>query len=674
MTKPFDFIAVKLTLVLVLGIFLGYTFEIKPLVSGILAGIGLCILGLAAFRKKSPALLFVSSAVLVVLSIGMLLFSLAFQPNQTDHYSKFDMEGDHLWHLQITEIGNTTDFAQAYVARILFLDQQPTMGKIRLRIKHPSISSKKVLKIDDNILVWGNASKLAPAPNPYQWDYAAYLRNQNIYHQLLIAPGQAYDLKESRATLKGWSHSIRDRVISKLDQAGFGQEELSIIKALLLGQRRDIAPETFDQYRRAGAVHILAISGLHIGILLMILRVIFHPLSLLPRGRSLSLCLTVFLLWAYALIAGFSPSVIRAVAMFSFLAYSLFLNRMSQSYNTLALSMFFLLVFVDPFLIFQVGFQMSYAAVLAILWVYPILLRLWTPRIRILKRLWQLLTVTFSAQMGVLPISLYYFHQFPALFMVSSVVIVPFLGLVLGGGIVIIALSLLGSLPGFIAQLYDRLIGCVNYFVGWLARQDTFYFEDIPFDWLQVMLGYALLTVLVILLKRPAAFALRNMLIVLLLFQGYGIYVSSLTRQTEHVYILHQFGHPALVHQQGQELEVHGSKTVSGSSLITAFQVGARIKKLRHLPLGKTYVINGQHLTRIDSTGIEVPVKRKGILWLTYSPRINLDRYIAYCDPALIIADGSNYNYLVRQWERSAAIRNVPFHFTGKQGAFLFAL
>jgi len=258
--------------------------------------------------------------------------------------------------------------------------------------------------------------------------------------------------------------------------------------------------------------------------------------------------------------------------------------------------------------------------------------------------------------------------------MVSSMVIVPFLGLVLGGGVLIIALSLLGSLPGFIAQLYDRLIGSVNYFVGWLARQDTFFFEDIPFDWLEVMLGYALLTVLVILLKRPAAFAFRNMLIVLLLFQGYGIYVSSLTRQTGQVYILHQFGHPVLVHQQGPELEVHGLKTVSGSSLINDFQVGARIKKLRHLPLEKNYIINGKHLTRIDSTGIEVLAKRKGILWLTYSPRINLDRYIAYCDPALIIADGSNYHYLVRQWERSAAIRNVPFHFTGKQGAFLFAL
>ncbi|MBT8206549.1 MAG: competence protein ComEC family protein [Eudoraea sp.] len=674
MLKPWDFIAVRLTLFLVLGILLGYALEIKPLVPAVLVSVGLCILGLAAFKKSKPTYLFGGSALFVALSSGMLLFSMAFQLNTPGHYSQFDFEGDHLWHLKIREIGKPTEFSQAYIARVVLLDQQAAIGKVKLRIKRPPQSSEPKLKIDDEILVWGVVSRLPEALNPYQWDYARYLRNQNIYHQLLAAPGQVYELGESGATLKGWSHSMRSSIVSKLEQLGLGEKELSIIKALLLGLRRDIASETFDQYRRAGAVHILAISGLHIGILLLFLRLIFHPLTRLPRGQGLSVGLTIVILWVYALLTGFSPSVIRAVAMFSFLAYSLFLDRLSQSYNTLALSMFFLLVLVDPYLIFQVGFQMSYAAVFAILWVYPALLRLWNPGNWIFKRVWQLLAVSLSAQMGVLPISLYYFHQFPALFMVSSLVIVPFLGLILGGGIAVTALSILGSLPGFLVRAYNQLIAYMNGFVGWLSRQDAFIFEELPFDGFEVLLGYILFSALVVLLKRPAAIAARNVLLALILLQGYGIYNSYITRQTERVLILHQFRNPMLVHQKGNELYIHGLKSGFGSSLLKDFQVGARIRKLEYLALEKKYVVNGEHLIRIDSTALDIPRERNGILWLTYSPRLNLDRYIAYFEPKMIIADGSNYNYLVRRWKESAAIRNIPFHYTGDKGAFMIDL
>ncbi len=463
-------------------------------------------------------------------------------------------------------------------------------------------------------------------------------------------------------------------MIFRLQQANFGNKELGIIKALLLGQRRDIAPETLSQYRRAGAVHILAISGLHVGILLMILRALFYPLTILPGGRFISLCLSVLILWVYALMAGFSPSVIRAVAMFSFLAYSLFLNRLSHGYNSLALSMFFLLVLIDPNLIFQVGFQMSYAAVLAILWVYPVFLRLWNPRFWILKRVWQLLAVSLSAQMGVLPISLYYFHQFPALFIISSLVIIPFLGLILGGGVVIMALSLLETLPVFIAELYNQLIFHMNGFVGLLARQDAFFFEDLSFDGFELVLGYTLLISLVKWLKKPAGLAARNILIALVLFQGYGTCEGYMARNTERILILHQYGNSVLLHQKGQKLDVYGANAKSKATLIKDFRVGARIEKVAYLTLRKNYAIQGKCITRLDSTATDLPEESNGILWLTYSPRINLDRYINYCDPKMIIADGSNYPNLVRKWKQTATEKNIPFHFTGESGSLLFDL
>ena len=254
---------------------------------------------------------------------------------------------------------------------------------------------------------------------------------------------------------------------------------MGIIQALLLGQRNSISTETYDNYKDAGAVHILAVSGLHIGILLLLLQFLFRPLEILPKGRTIKLVVIVLLLWCFAFLAGLSASVVRAVTMFSFVAYALYLNRPSNTFNILALSMFFILLLFNPMLLFQVGFQMSYAAVFSIVWIYPMLQRFWTPKNSVLQKIWQLLSVSIAAQLGVLPISLFYFHQFPGLFFISNLLIVPFLGLLLGMGILVMVLALLDILPDFLVLWYNRIISLMNSVVEWVAQQEAFIFKNI---------------------------------------------------------------------------------------------------------------------------------------------------------------------------------------------------
>lgn len=315
---------------------------------------------------------------------------------------------------------------------------------------------------------------LYPPLNPHQFDYKSYLKGLGISHQLRLNTNNFFLKENPSPTLFGISASVRNKIIDKLKQASFGKEELGIIQALLLGQRNDISAETYNNYKNAGAVHILAVSGLHIGILLLLLQFLLRPLERLPKGKTLKLIAIVALLWCFALLAGLSPSVVRAVTMFSFVAYALHLNRPSDTFNTLALSMFFILLVIDPNLLFHVGFQMSYAAVLAIVWVYPLLQKLWYPKNKILRYFWQLISVSIAAQLGVLSISLFYFHQFPGLFFISNLVIIPALGLILGMGIVVILLALLNLLPDFLVSLYDTLIHWMNSIIGWVAEQEAF--------------------------------------------------------------------------------------------------------------------------------------------------------------------------------------------------------
>ena len=225
----------------------------------------------------------------------------------------------------------------------------------------------------------------------------------------------------------------------------------------MLGQRQDISKEIYNSYTQAGAIHILAVSGLHVGIILLLLNFIFKPLIYFKNGNYIKLIVIVLILWSYAVIAGLSASVVRAVTMFTAVAIGMHLKRPTNVYNTLTISAFFLLLF-KPMFLFDVGFQLSYLAVLAIVIIQPMLEKLWKPKFKLIDFFWKIFTVTIAAQFGIIPVSLYYFHQFPGLFFLSNLVIIPCLGFILGFGILIIILGLLNLLPNFLASTFGFVI------------------------------------------------------------------------------------------------------------------------------------------------------------------------------------------------------------------------
>src|SRR5690606_28077758 len=287
--------------------------------------------------------------------------------------------------------------------QIVSADGVTASGKLLFSLSVDSTLGK--LQVDDEFWVHAKPDGIRPPLNPHQFNYREYLEKQGIYHQIRSDFASITIEKNASPTLLGRASSFREHIISKLRRENFGSEELAVIQALLLGQRDDISEHTYNNYKNAGAIHILAVSGLHVGILLFLLEFLFSPLERLPKGKTLKLILIVLLLWSYAFIAGLSPSIVRAVTMFSFVAYSLYLNRPTNSFNIIALSMLFILM-VKPLFLFQVGFQMSYAAVFAIVWSYPKLQRFWFPENIIIRKTWQLLSVSLAAQLGVLPISL----------------------------------------------------------------------------------------------------------------------------------------------------------------------------------------------------------------------------------------------------------------------------
>ncbi len=665
------FIPIKLNFFLIIGILTGKIFDFSIVFATIITLIGLVILAFLfkkSHRKKS--LYFGCCALLTMICIGILAVSLWKPKNWKSHYSHFENQNLNSYSIKIQEVLKSTKYNHQYLATVQKLNGQSTSGKILLST--PNDIQYTPFKVDYSLLAIGQLKEIQAPLNPHQFDFKSYMERQGVYHQLRIDKNSYSLTKFYSPSVYGIASKLRIKIISKLREANFPKEELAIVQALLLGQRNDISDDTYINYKNAGAVHILAVSGLHIGIILLVLQFLLRPLEFLPKGKELKLALIVLILWGFALLAGFSSSVVRAVAMFSFVAYALYLNRPNNTFNILALSMFFILLLINPMLLFQAGFQMSYAAVIAIVWIYPLLQKLWFPKPFIIKKIWQLFSVSVAAQLGVLPISLFYFHQFPGLFFISNLVIVPFLGILLGIGILVICLAMLNILPEFLIIAYSKLIQLMNSSIAWIAQKDTFLFKNISFDSVQLMLCYTVIISFLILVVELKFKRIVLFLSTVLVFQIYTLGSAHLSHQKNELLLAHQTKNTILFDKNGEHLKLFARHKEATKRLVSNYQVAERIHLVTHDSVRNSYTWFDKKIKIIDSLGILPKEKNVDFLILTQSPKINLDRVLDSLQPKNIIADGSNYKNLIERWQKSCLKKELPFHYTGEKGAYYF--
>lgn len=675
--KLLNFAIIKITLCLIVGILFAHYFNfptdyILPIT---LIFIGsLCILLIVEKRRLVKSIAFGILTVLTFISIGILTYQAHEQKQFKQHYSQhIDPTKDTVETItfRIREVLKPGVNYEKYVIDILKINNQVLAGKALLNIRKDSLF--EAFKVDD-VLVAATSFRDLNAPlNPNQFDYKAYLERQYIYHQIFVDNSQLLEIPSEKRTVFGYAAQLRTHINSQLKRYHFKPDELALINALLLGQRQDISTDIYNSYSKAGVIHILAVSGLHVGIVLLLLNSLFKPLEYLKRGKTLKIILIVIILWGFAIVAGLSASVTRAVTMFSIVAIGLNLKRPSNIFNTLAISMFFLLLF-KPLFLFDVGFQMSYLAVIAIVTLQPLMVKLWAPKLEPINKLWQIFTVTMAAQIGVMPISLFYFHQFPGLFFVSNLVIIPFLGIILGMGILVILMALLNILPFWLADLYGGMISIMNSFVRWVSLQEKFILSDIPFSELQVLSAYLLIISLSFLYKKQSFKRLSIAMLSILMLQSVLIFEKQ-KLQTDELIVFHKSRFSLIGIKENSALTVlHNLDRVAIDKdySLRNYKIGNSINDINEASLENIYLFDNKKLLIIDSLGIyNVPQLNPEYLILRNSPRINLERLLESIKPELIIADGSNYKSYLQRWEATCLKQKIPFHLTSREGAFV---
>ena len=675
--KLLNFTILKLTLCLSVGIIIAHFATISLYSSVVITFISLAVLTISFFISKNQlkkTIWFGLIVFITTISLGVLVYNLHDQHNFKHHYSNYfsdESNTENRITFRIREKLKPGNFYNKYIIDILKINNETVSGKSLLNVAIDT--TQPSYKIDDILMTSSPFKPLIHPLNPNQFDYKNYLEKQYVYHQIFTENPSLFKLNSERHTLFGSADALRETINIKLRRYHFKPDELAIINALLLGQRQDISEEIYNSYTKAGAVHILAVSGLHVGIVLLLLNFVFKPIEYFSHGKAIKVCIILLILWGFAIIAGLSASVTRAVTMFSIVAIAMNWKRPTNVYNTLAISIFFLLLF-KPMFLFDVGFQLSYLAVLGIVAIQPLLYDLWKPKFKVYDFLWKIFTVTIAAQFGIVPISLYYFHQFPSLFFISNLVIIPFLGIILGYGIILIILALLNALPEFVAIIYGQIISAMNSIVSWVSNQEQFLFKDISITTLQVFVSYVLIMTLVKFYKNKTFFNLRLMLISVLLLQSVFIY-NNYSNSTDGLIIFHKSRFTLIGEKANRNLKVYhniDSVAMNHDNVIKNFKIGNFITKTEEDTIESVYQIRDKKILVVDSLGVyKVKTFRPNYVLLRNSPKINLNRLIDSLQPELIIADGSNYKSYVARWETTCKKQKLPFHITNEKGAFV---
>ena len=396
--------------------------------------------------------------------------------------------------------------------------------KIILYLKNDS--NYTVPDYGDFLIVKANINEIESPKNPSQFNYKRYLFYNGVLSGGFVKQNDWKLIKNSEYNIYKLANNIRNFLLLKLNNFDISNKNKAIISAISLGKREDIDSLTNTQFSNAGVMHILAVSGLHVGIVFLILITAFKPLMRFKGGKYFIYFSIIIILWFYAIITGFTPSVVRAVLMFSLVSLGKAFSKKHNIYNTIFASAFILLI-INPFYIFQVGFQLSYLAVIGIIFFQPKISSLIKTNNRIYKYLWDIISVSLAAQLATLPITLLYFHKFPVYFLLSNIAVMLNVTLILVISFVFFATYYIPYINEFVAKVLDYSASTLNFSIEKINKLPYPIIDNISWSISSTLLLYAIIIVFAfyILYRNKYIFTLFTVLIFILFsFTNYKYY------------------------------------------------------------------------------------------------------------------------------------------------------
>ncbi len=666
----------RITVGFLAGILVAYYFKPTFSIVVLILFILLCAFTIVFFVSKNKIInpiYFGLATILLAFSIGtstQIIHTDSFQSTNYNN-SKAIYEKPHLVSVTIREKLRSSSYNDRYIVRVNQIDNSIKTGRILLNVRKDSLNHS--FEIGTRLQIMGSLYKNSSIKNPNQFDYGKYLENKQIYAQIYADASNTKIGSNVEKDIWYYTSKLRTKIIRNLEKSNFKKDELNVAIALILGQQQDISPEIMKDYQFAGAVHILSVSGLHIGFILLFVTFILKSFPNTRIGSFVKLIIILFSLSTFGLIAGLAPSVLRSVTMFSFVAIGMYLRRSTNIFHTLLVSMLLILL-VQPSFLFDVGFQLSYLALFFILWLQPLLAQIWTPKNKIAKYFWDILTVSFAAQIGTLPLSIYYFHQFPGLFFLTNLVIIPFLSIIMGLGILVMVLAAFDWVPLFLTKSLEWSIYFLNKIINSIASLEQFIFQDIPFNWQLLLSLYLLLITTIIWFKKPNFNRLALALITVIIFQITYFQTHWTIQNQSELVIFNSKKNSLIAERNGNNITLYANdsllKIVNQNQTFSLYTMGnfSRLKTKRRIQ--NLIYFNGYKILIVDSLGVYLKDIHPDIVVFTQSPKINLERFLQTTKPKIIVVDATNYRTYQKLWKATCLKEKIPFHATAEKGFY----
>lgn len=544
-----------------------------------------------------------------------------------------------------------------------------------------------------DVLLFHTQLKEIPSPlNPSELDYKKLLQRKGIRFQSFVDAYSWQKIDENKGNvMMGLAYRLRTKFLNILSEYQLDSQEYGVVAAILLGYDEKLDPELSAHYSGAGVTHVLCVSGMHVGVIYMILNFFLSFLDKNQHTKIAKVILLLSLIWLYSAITGLSPSVMRSATMFSFIAIGNSLKQKVNSYHSLLASLLFLLL-IDPFVIYNIGLQLSYLAVFGIVWLQRPIHNLWIPKYKPVDWVWQLITVSLAAQIITTPISIYYFHQFPNYFILSNLLVVFISSLVIYTGVAVLATSFWHWFSNLLSFVMVWLIKAMNFI--------TIYISDLPgAKTTNIDLGHIPMLILYgVIFTTLLALVYHNKKLIWAALAFSGLFLMVTTVDNFEEYNSNKITVYALNKQTVVDVKISNrlislcDSTLYNSDNQTPFQVkSARIsdgvQPDTTLLLSTNAVWENQEIS-LKSQFLKVGNKR--IAFVNKQPLadleqpIRVDYAIVFGNPKLKMAqairgvtakvwafDGSNSQYKVKKWLKECDSLKVNSYFIASQGALV---
>ncbi|MFN0257706.1 ComEC/Rec2 family competence protein [Pedobacter ureilyticus] len=554
-------------------------------------------------------------------------------------------------------------------------------GILLIALKLDSLSPIH-LNYGDELMIAANYLPVEPPYNPAEFNFKQWLASKNIYHQSFIRQDELIKLQEGQGNpIIKYALEVRQKQVAIYRKLIRDDESFAVASTLILGYRADLSKETLAAYSKTGTIHALSVSGMHVGIIYIMLNWLLAFLDKKNAGKIFKVVLICSLIWYYSLLTGFSPSVLRSAVMLTAFILAKQLQRSSNSYNILAFTAFGLLAY-DPFLIWDVGFQLSFLAVFGLVYYQPKIYRWLYFKNKWADKLWSTVAMSLAAQLATLPLSIYYFHQFPIYFIISNLFILIPITVLMYLGIAILLVRVY-----FLAPLFEWIITFTNKGLKWISELPYAGITEIwlnPWQLLLFCLFMLLLTVGLASYKKKYIF---SGLTTLLIIQFTFAYQKIKASQQEELVLFSLRKNFAAAFINGNESILITDLATDDRNFEFFIKPALDQKKVKNirfvdwnddfkseLMLKKEHQINyrGKRFLLMDEKFNYKKLSQNhsfDFIWIHNNPKQKLATLKEEIEFSSLIIDASNKDYLIKNFGQQADSLKVPAYILKKQKA-----